>query len=566
MKALIVEDDISLQCFLEHVLKDEFDELLIADNGKMALEMLEALDELPSLIVMDVLMPVMDGFEAAKQIRTIYRTHYLPIIFLTGITDNDAFNRCMTLGDDFLTKPISRTTIVAKVRAHSRNIRLYNEVAVQRDKLEHFHAHTLYEHTMAETIFGNLMQGCYQEAEGVNFYTSSYTNFNGDVVLVTPRPQGGIYAMLADATGHGLPAAISSIPATKAFFAMAKNGMSLGDIASEMNATLKRFLPPGMLVAANLLEVSANGVDINWWGGGMPDGYIIDSQGEMKQRLPSAHMALGAMEPDEFEANLVSLKLDVGDKLFFLHGWRNGSEKRKWRRIGGGGSRSLFSESYHCLIDVVRERVTSFTSGGGVGDDMSMLEMTAPIKSRIESMPGEPDYYDRRSPSQLTVFFGAQELRKVNIVGELRRVLKGPIGSNIDLDLMCTILSELSNNALEHGLLQFESDLKNDGEGFLDYYLERQSRLDNLGEHAYMGLGVSFKPRERLLHFYITHNGAGFNNTGSESRLDDSAAVCGRGIALVRELCHEFYYEDSGCTARGTYKLSAGLPEDTTIH
>ncbi|WP_232313484.1 response regulator [Enterovibrio coralii] len=201
MKALIVEDDISLQCFLEHVLKDEFDELLIADNGKMALDMLEALDELPNLIVMDVLMPVMDGFEAAKHIRTIYRTQYLPIVFLTGITDNDAFNRCMTLGDDFLTKPISRTTIVAKVRAHCRNIRLYNEVAVQRDKLEHFHAHTLYEHTMAETIFSNLMQGCYQEAEGVNFYTSSFTNFNGDVVLVAPRPQGGIYAMLLTPQG-----------------------------------------------------------------------------------------------------------------------------------------------------------------------------------------------------------------------------------------------------------------------------------------------------------------------------------------------------------------------------
>ncbi len=172
MKALIVEDEVSIQCFLEHVLKDEFEELLIADHGQMALDMLEGMDELPALVIMDVKMPVMDGFETATQIRKRYKDTYMPVLFLTGMADNEAFNRCMTLGDDFLTKPISRTTIVAKIRAHCRNIRLYKEVAVQRDKLKHLQAHTMYEHTMAETIFSNLMQGRYQEAEGVNFYTS----------------------------------------------------------------------------------------------------------------------------------------------------------------------------------------------------------------------------------------------------------------------------------------------------------------------------------------------------------------------------------------------------------
>ncbi|MEZ8144426.1 response regulator [Enterovibrio norvegicus FF-33] len=559
MKVLIVEDEISLQCFLEHVLKDEFDELLIADNGQIALDMLESMEELPNIVIMDVLMPEMDGFEAAKQIRMRYKSAYLPIIFLTGITDNDAFNRCMTLGDDFLTKPISRTTIVAKVRAHCRNVRLYNEVAIQRDKLKHFQAHTLYEHTMAETIFSNLMQGCYQEAEGVSFYTSSYTNFNGDVVLVTPRPQGGIYAMLADATGHGLPAAISSIPATKAFFAMTKNGFALGDIVKEMNSTLKTFLPPGMLVAANLLEVSANGLDINWWGGGMPDGYIIDRHGEIKQRLPSAHMALGAMDSDEFEANLVALTLEEGDKLFFFTDGVTEARNAEGHELGEEGLEALISTPSSNVIDMTREHVAKFTSGGGVGDDMSMLELTAPIRSRIEQQPGDPDYYDRRSPAQLNVYFGAKELRKVNLVGEVRRMLKGTLGSNIDLDLMCTVLSELTNNALEHGLLKLESSLKSDDDGFLDYYMERQSRLEALDAFAYMEAGISFNPTKRELSFYVTHNGEGFWVDDIDSTLEESLARCGRGIALVTELCEFFTYEDEGRTARGTYKLASGM-------
>ncbi|WP_325891646.1 SpoIIE family protein phosphatase [Grimontia sp. NTOU-MAR1] len=559
MKVLIVEDEVSLQCFLEYVLKDEFNELLIADNGQMALDILESLEELPNLIIMDVLMPVMDGFEAAKQIRMRYRSSYLPIMFLTGITDNDAFNRCMTLGDDFLAKPISRTTIVAKVRAHCRNIRLYNEVSEQRDKLKHFQAHTLYEHTMAETIFSNLMQACYQEAEGVEFYTSSYTNFNGDVVLVTPRPQGGIYAMLADATGHGLPAAISTIPATKAFFAMTKNGFSLGDIVKEMNETLKKFLPPGMLVAANLVEVSANGLEVNWWGGGMPDGYLLDKHGEIKVRLPSAHMALGAMDSNDFEANLVALRMEEGDKLFFFTDGVIEARDAEGRELGEEGLEVMFSDNQPSIIEAIREHVINFTQGGGVGDDMSMLEMTAPIFSRVELQPGEPEYYERRSPAQLTVYFGADELRKVNLVGEIRRMLKGTLGSNIDLDLMCTIMSELANNGLEHGLLKLASNLKVDDEGFLDYYMERQSRLDALNRFAYLEVGISFNPGKRELTFYVSHNGEGFYYEEGDSTLDDSVARCGRGIALVTELCEDFSYLDEGRTARGTFRLSAGM-------
>ncbi|MBV7297844.1 ATP-binding SpoIIE family protein phosphatase [Enterovibrio paralichthyis] len=559
MKVLIVEDEVSLQCFLEHVLKDEFEEILIADNGKMALDMLAAMEDLPNLIIMDVLMPEMDGFEAARKVRQRYKSHYLPIIFLTGITDNDAFNRCMTLGDDFLTKPISRTTIVAKVRAHSRNIRLYNEVAVQRDTLKHFHAHTLYEHTMAETIFRNLMQACYQGAHGVDFYTSSYTNFNGDVVLVTPRPQGGIYAMLADATGHGLPAAISSIPATKAFFAMTKNGFALGDIVKEMNSTLKKFLPPGMLVAANLFEVSANGLDVNWWGGGMPDGYLLDKNGEVKQRLPSVHMALGAMDSEDFEADVVALRLEDGDKLFFFTDGVTEARDVNGAELGEEGLEAIFTEPLGSIIQTTQDRISAFTGGVGVGDDMSMLEMTAPIESGVELQPGNPEYYERRSPAQLTVYFGANELRKVNLIGEVRRMLKGTLGSNLDLDLMCTVLSELINNALEHGLLGLESTLKTDDDGFLDYYIERQARLEALNDFAYLEVGISFNPSKRELAFYITHNGEGFYYEDADSSLEDSVARCGRGIALVSELCDSFEYLDEGRSARGTYKLAAGM-------
>ncbi len=78
MKVLIVEDEVSLQCFLEHVLKDEFEEILIADNGKMALDMLAAMEDLPNLIIMDVLMPEMDGFELHGKCASVIKANTSP--------------------------------------------------------------------------------------------------------------------------------------------------------------------------------------------------------------------------------------------------------------------------------------------------------------------------------------------------------------------------------------------------------------------------------------------------------------------------------------------------------
>ncbi len=268
MKALVVEDQKSIQIAIVSMLRDEFDEITTADNGIDALEKLASMESLPGIVILDVRMPLMDGFEVAKQIRSLYPDHYLPILFLTGMSDQEAFETCMKLGDDFIPKPVNATILHAKVRAHCRTIRLFSQIESQRDQLRHFHDKTLYEHSVAESIFTNIMQQCAREIEGVSIYSCPGNILNGDVVVTADRPQGGLYAMIADATGHGLPAAISTIPATKTFYAMAANGCPLGEIAKEINRAQASFLPPGMMMAGCLLEIAANGRDISWWGGG----------------------------------------------------------------------------------------------------------------------------------------------------------------------------------------------------------------------------------------------------------------------------------------------------------
>ena len=92
-------------------------ELTVASNGQEALEL--ALEEPPDLILMDIMMPVMDGFEACLRLKAEPTTEHVPVIFLTALGDTDALVRgFQTGGADFLGKPFHPEELRARVRAH----------------------------------------------------------------------------------------------------------------------------------------------------------------------------------------------------------------------------------------------------------------------------------------------------------------------------------------------------------------------------------------------------------------------------------------------------------------
>jgi serine phosphatase RsbU (regulator of sigma subunit) len=70
------------------------------------------------------------------------------------------------------------------------------------------------------------------------------------MVLAVREPSGGMYVMLGDFTGHGLPAAIGAMPTAEIFYGMAKKGFSAQDILREVNKKLKSILPPNFFTLA----------------------------------------------------------------------------------------------------------------------------------------------------------------------------------------------------------------------------------------------------------------------------------------------------------------------------
>ena len=114
---LIVDDVQSNLNVLESILKDEY-ELKLASNGKEALEF-SVLKPIPDLILLDVEMPGIDGFEVLEQLKLNPKTMHIPVIFVTGRDAISQEERGLLLGAvDYITKPIRPVIVKARINTH----------------------------------------------------------------------------------------------------------------------------------------------------------------------------------------------------------------------------------------------------------------------------------------------------------------------------------------------------------------------------------------------------------------------------------------------------------------
>ncbi len=112
-RILIVDDELGILKYLRANLEAEGYEVLAAMNGVQALQTLET--ELPDLIVLDIMMPEMDGLEVCRRLR---QWSQLPIIMLSALDDEVDKVQCLDLGaDDYITKPFGKDEFIARVKA-----------------------------------------------------------------------------------------------------------------------------------------------------------------------------------------------------------------------------------------------------------------------------------------------------------------------------------------------------------------------------------------------------------------------------------------------------------------
>lgn len=132
MKILLVEDSATLRHAMSQYISEAGHTPLLATSGEAALQLLE--DTPVDLIIMDVEMPGLNGFETTRLIREWLGGHWIPIIFVTGKNEDESYREGIEAGgDDYLIKPVSPVIIKAKIRAMAR-------IAEMRDQLSQLNA------------------------------------------------------------------------------------------------------------------------------------------------------------------------------------------------------------------------------------------------------------------------------------------------------------------------------------------------------------------------------------------------------------------------------------------
>ena len=151
-KILIVDDSDTIRAVLAQTVRDMKLEPVLADCGAKALELYAA--ERPGLVLLDVNMPGIDGYETARRIRALAPQEWVPIIFLSASEADQDLERAIECGgDDYLVKPVSPVVLNAKMRALQRLdqmrrklVDVSNELSAANQRLELHLAHRVRQH------------------------------------------------------------------------------------------------------------------------------------------------------------------------------------------------------------------------------------------------------------------------------------------------------------------------------------------------------------------------------------------------------------------------------------
>ena len=552
LTVLIAEDSAADRLLLSTIVRRQGHEVLTAANGAEAVELFR--QQRPQLVLMDAMMPVMDGFEAAQQIKALAGETLVPIIFLTSLTESEGLARCLEAGgDDFLAKPYNQVILAAKIKAMDRLRRLQATVLQQRDQIARHHNYLLNEQRVAKAVFDKVAHSGCLNAPNIRYLQSPYALFNGDLLLAAFTPAGDMHVLLGDFTGHGLPAAVGAMPLAEVFYGMTAKGYGLSETLREMNAKLKRILPVDMFCCATLLCLSFQRRSVEVWNGGMPDGYLHNIASDERTPLTARHLPLGVLSPETFDDRTEVFPMALGDRVFLLSDGVIDTCDADEQLFGVERLHQVFAANRQPeeLFEEIEQALRDFR--GEARDDVSMVEVS--LLDATQMRPPTLVYSDSGQSCPLdwsvSFEFRAASLKRFNPLPYLLQLLLEVHGLRAQSGALYSVLAELYSNALEHGVLGLDSSLKRDASGFARYYQERKARLDAL-RSGYVRVHLEIVPTGEggCLSIRVEDSGKGFDIARVMERPAENVRLSGRGVNLVQQLGRNASWSDNGRSAR----------------
>ncbi len=306
---MVVDDSPENIDVLKETLKNDYI-VRPALNGALALKIAAAYPQ-PDLILLDVMMPEMGGYEVMRRLQADEATREIPVIFVTAISEMEGELAGLELGAvDYITKPVSPPIVRARVQTHLA----LREAKV---KLEQQNLALLHEKMLVENILARMRSPLFFDDRNLRYLISPVDRSNGDILLSSFTPDGRQWVLVGDFTGHGLPAAVAAPLISHVFYTRAQEGKSIEAVLEEINDVLYRQLPTNVFMAGCLVEIAADRKVIKLWNAGMPP-CVFMQDGKVQRRMGWRITPLGIAEQIDFQNSRESFDVQVGSRLYIF--------------------------------------------------------------------------------------------------------------------------------------------------------------------------------------------------------------------------------------------------------
>ena len=335
---LLVDDAPANIQVVNSILKDIY-KIRIATNGAKALELVKVAPP-PDLILLDVMMPEMDGYEVCTRLKADPETRDIPVIFLTGQTEIEDETRGFEVGAvDYIHKPFSPAVVKARVQTHLvlRGIReqLAQQLLTIQKELE-----------TARQIQLSILPSEIPKIEGLDIAARyiPMTSVAGDFYDFIVVDEKHIGILVADVSGHGMPAALIASMLKIALAAQVAHAADPAQVLLGLNQALCGKFQHHYVTAAYLF-VDMEKRTLTYAGAGHPPLLLWGGSREGVRDVEENGLFLGKFAFATYSS--VELPLAAGRLGFALHRWNPGNHEplgsRVWHRtlpgVPGGGAK-----------------------------------------------------------------------------------------------------------------------------------------------------------------------------------------------------------------------------------
>ena len=361
---LIVDDEpINLQV-LRNILRLEEFRILEACDGHQALRLLD--EEKPEIVLLDVMMPGMTGFEVTQRIRHRFSANDLPILLVTAKNQVQDLERGLESGaNDYLTKPFSKNELLARMRTHLSLSRAHSVAAENRRKTE--------ELEQARMIQLSLLPQMPPVLSGFEIvaHMQTATEVGGDYYDFFPQEDGSLYLVVGDATGHGISAGM--------MVSMTKSALKALDVQSphvllgQLNRVIRAVHLERMQMALNVLHLSESEIAVA--SAAMPPVLFYRGDTAEVEEILVPGLPLGGLEETEYSLKVKDIR--SGDALLLLSDGLPELFNGDGLPLGYGPVENCFQENGHRTAEEILSALLAlgreWRGKANRGDDITLV-------------------------------------------------------------------------------------------------------------------------------------------------------------------------------------------------